>query len=104
VILFPQLVMALFSRVANRWSSAAGAIVGLTLRLGGGEPLFGIPAFIPYPLTSESGCDFPFRTVSMLCGLVTIWIVSLATQGRCPPESIVSNERDLPEPRIQSSA
>lgn len=88
VILFPQLVMVLFCSRANRVGAVSGALVGLCLRLGGGEPLIGLPAFIPYPWQSSSGSDFPFRTFAMLTGLVTIWIVSNATQRRDPPRSL----------------
>jgi high affinity choline transporter 7 len=49
VLLFPQLVFALFDSKANRIGSMAAFVVSLLLRLGGGEPLLGIPHFIPYP-------------------------------------------------------
>ena len=49
VLLFPQLVSALFDSKANLAGSIAAFSVSLVLRIGGGEPLFGIPALIPYP-------------------------------------------------------
>jgi high affinity choline transporter 7 len=49
VLLFPQLVFALFDSKANRIGSVAAFVVSLLLRLGGGEPLLGIPHFVPYP-------------------------------------------------------
>src|SRR5207247_11237543 len=49
VLLFPQLVYALFDRKANRIGSIAAFAVSLVLRIGGGEPLLGLPHFIPYP-------------------------------------------------------
>ena len=80
VVLFPQLVMVLYFSRANCIGALSGAVVGLVLRLGGGEPLLGIPAWIPYPLAAPDGATyFPFRTVSMLSGLATIWLVSRAT-------------------------
>ena len=48
VLLFPQLLWALFDPQANRTGSIAAFSVSLVLRLGGGIPLFGLPAFIPY--------------------------------------------------------
>ncbi|MBN1346766.1 MAG: sodium:solute symporter family protein [Phycisphaerae bacterium] len=95
VILFPQLVMALFCKGANRIGSLAGAIVGLVLRLGGGEPALGIPALIPYPMQDpDLGSVFPFRTTAMLAGLLTIWIVSRLTAGLSPPQPLpVADER-----------
>ena len=49
-ILFPQLTMALFFKGANRYGAIAGLIVAFVLRFGGGEPVLGIPQFIPYPM------------------------------------------------------
>jgi high affinity choline transporter 7 len=80
VILFPQLVMVLYFRGANRIGAWSGAIVALVLRLGGGEPILGIPVWLPYPMVTADGTTyFPFRTVAMLCGLMTIWLVSAWT-------------------------
>ena len=88
VILFPQLVMVLFSQRANRTGAVAGATVGLVLRLGGGEPMLGLPALIPYPWQGPAGSEFPFRTFAMLAGLSTIWLVSRATCRRDPPRRL----------------
>ena len=49
VLLFPQLVFALFDRRANRIGSIAAFSLSLVLRLGGGEPLFGIAPDDPVP-------------------------------------------------------
>jgi high affinity choline transporter 7 len=77
VVLFPQLVMVLWSSRANHRGAAAGMVVALLLRLGGGEPLLGIPAFLPYPMPAEDGSTlFPFRTFAMVASLVTIHVVS----------------------------
>src|SRR5882757_845892 len=56
VLLFPQLLAALFDKQANRTGSMAAFAVSLFLRIGGGEPLLGLPAFLHYPET------LPFRT------------------------------------------
>lgn len=89
VILFPQLVLALFYSRTNTIGSVCGIIVGLILRVGGGESSLGIPALIPYPLTNSEGVsDFPFRTLAMLASLVTIFLVSNLTQQRCPPRPL----------------
>jgi high affinity choline transporter 7 len=64
--------------------------VSLALRLGGGEPLFGIPPIIPYPeiLTSnpsvwyEAGTGallFPYKTLAALTGLILLPLVSRMT-------------------------
>ena len=73
VLLFPQLLAALFDTNANRTGSIAAFTVSLFLRVGGGEPLLGLPAFIPYPET------VPFRTVAAAAGLVLLPLVSRAT-------------------------
>ncbi|AEL28537.1 sodium:solute symporter family protein [Cyclobacterium marinum] len=78
VVLFPQLVMALYFKKANKRGAIAGIIVGIFLRFGGGEPIFSIPPFIPYPMEDPiDGIQFPFRTFSMICSLISILIVSL---------------------------
>jgi high affinity choline transporter 7 len=78
VILFPQLVLALYFKKANRRGAIAGIIVGLFLRFGGGEPIFGISPFLPYPMEDPiAGIQFPFRTFAMVSSLLSIIVVSL---------------------------
>jgi len=70
VLLFPQLIAALFDAKANLPGSIVAFTVSLVLRVGGGEPLFGIPALIPYP-------DWvPFKTVAAAAGVVLLPVVS----------------------------
>ena len=77
--------------------------MSLALRLGGGEPLFGLPPLIPYPELAanllpidaagwydESGALlFPFKTLAAATGLVLLPLVSRLTcrvesrRGRC---------------------
>lgn len=79
VVLFPQLTMALFFKKSNWIGAVSGFAVSLFLRVGGGEETFGWDGFLPYP-----DMNFPLRTVSMLMGFVTIYLVSLATQNWYP--------------------
>jgi high affinity choline transporter 7 len=99
VLLFPQLVVALYDRKANVFGSIAACAVSLVLRLGGGvsletdDGLIGVGAFIPYAemfagLLPGSPGDwynaigatmFPVRTVAMLVGLVIMPVVSRLT-------------------------
>lgn len=82
VLLFPQLVAALFDPRANRIGSMAAFAVSLVLRLGGGEPLFGIPALIAYP-------DWvPFKTLAAGAGLVLLPVVSRLTHRWAPPRPL----------------
>ncbi len=91
VVLFPQLVAALFSKSANKAGSIAGLAVSFFLRFGGGDPLLGLPRFIPYPWWDpEAGTLFPFKTVAMLGGLVTILLVSRLTGRLCPPRPLAA--------------
>jgi high affinity choline transporter 7 len=77
VLLFPQLVCALFDPRANLTGSVTAFCVSLALRIGGGEPLFGFAPLIPYPP------DFPFKTVAAAAGLVLLPVVSrLAARSR----------------------
>ncbi len=83
VILFPQLVLALFYKKSNYVGALTGVFVGLLLRLGGGEEVFGLPSFIPYPMDHpEFGIQFPFRTFAMVMSLLTIVVVSYLTRNR----------------------
>lgn len=84
-ILFPQLTCALYFKSANWYGALSGFIVALVLRVGGGEPLLGLPPFIPYPLIEDGTVYFPFRTFAMLAGLITIIVVSYLTKHKCPP-------------------
>jgi len=78
-LLFPALVTALFDKRANAWGAAAGFAVALILRFGGGEPALGLPPILPYPMIEDGVVLFPFRTFSMICGLITILVVSRLT-------------------------
>ena len=78
VLLFPQLVAALFDSKANLIGSMAAFSVSLILRVGGGEPLFGIPALIPYPEW------LPFKTLAASAGLILLPAISRLTQDYLP--------------------
>jgi high affinity choline transporter 7 len=78
-ILFPQLTTALFDKKANAYGAAAGLFVSFFLRIGGGEQVLGLPHFLPYPMIEDGVVLFPFRTLAMVAGLLTIIIVSRLT-------------------------
>jgi high affinity choline transporter 7 len=84
-VLFPVLVVALFDKKANRYGVLAGMGVAFFLRIGGGEPAFGLPHFLPYPMFEDGIVLFPFRTLAMVSGLLTILLISRLTQKQCPP-------------------
>jgi solute carrier family 5 (high affinity choline transporter), member 7 len=102
VLLFPQLVFALFDRKVNRVGSVAGFALALVLRLGGGEPLFGIAPSLPYPDwfaavlpgTPGSWYDaagamlFPYKTFAALVGAITVPVVSRLTARWDPPRPL----------------
>jgi high affinity choline transporter 7 len=91
VLLFPQLLSALFDTRANRTGSIAAFAVSFVLRVGGGEPLLGLPALIPYPET------IPFRTVAAVAGLIVLPLVSRLTARWDAPQplrNVVTDERD----------
>ncbi len=92
VLLFPQLVFALFDPKVNRIGSITAFCVSLVLRLGGGEPLFNLPSFIPYPellavlLPGEpktwydgTAMLFPFKTLAAVVGIILLPLVSRLT-------------------------
>ena len=81
IVLFPQLVMVLFFKKSNSFGAISGFLLGLFLRLGGGEPSLGIPVFISYPfLDQEVGTLFPFRLTAMLSSLTSIYLVSVFSE------------------------
>lgn len=87
VLLFPQLVAALFDPRANRTGSMAAFALSAVLRFGAGEPLLELPAALPYPP------GFPFRAVAALVGLVVLPLVSRLTARRDPPRPILAAAR-----------
>jgi high affinity choline transporter 7 len=90
VLLFPQLIFALFDTRANRTGSIVAFVVSFVLRVGGGEPLLGVPALIAYPAA------LPFRTVAAAAGLVLLPLVSRATTRWDPPQplrNVIDTER-----------
>jgi high affinity choline transporter 7 len=104
VLLFPQLVFALFDPKANRIGSVTAFCVSLLLRLGGGEPMFNLPHFIPYPeLFSSNPASwydaqtgallFPFKTLAAAAGCVLLPAISRLTAKFDPPRSLQITER-----------
>ena len=82
VLLFPQLLSALYDPKANRTGSMAAFAVSFVLRVGGGEPLLGLPALFPYPE------GMPFRTIAAVTGLLLLPVVSRLTACRDPPQPL----------------
>jgi len=94
VLLFPQLIFALYDPKTNRTGSIVGFVVSFILRVGGGEPLLGVPALMSYPP------ELPFRTVAAVAGLLLIPIVSRATNQWDPPQPLrnVVNAEEARQP------
>lgn len=89
-----QLLMVVhFKNFCNTYGSLAAYIVAFLVRLSGGEPIIGLPAFIEYPGfdAEENKQLFPFRTMAMVMSLVTLILVSWYTKwvfetGRLAPK------------------
>jgi high affinity choline transporter 7 len=102
VLLFPQLVAALFDAKANVAGSMVAFTVSLVLRLGGGEPLFGVAPVIPYPeiaswllpidaarwYTEDGFLLFPYKSLAAVTGLVLLPVVSRATPSWSAPRAL----------------
>lgn len=109
VLLFPQLVMALFDRKANLVGSVAAFSVSLVLRLGAGEPLFGWAPWIPYPelfapvlpgdatdwYDAQTGAImFPFKSLATVAGLIVLPVVSRLSSRVCAPQALVPESEE----------
>lgn len=108
VLLFPQLLMALFDPRANRIGSITAFVVSLILRFGGGEPVFGLSAFIPFPemfaswlpgspaewYDKDGSVLLPVRTLSAAAGVVLLPVVSRLTAHWDPPQALRKIEAD----------
>jgi solute carrier family 5 (high affinity choline transporter), member 7 len=91
VLLFPQLVAALFDPKANLAGSCTAFFVSLAIRLGGGEPLFGIPPLLDYP------DFFPFRISAAAAGMILLPLVSRMTLAWSTPRPL---RNDAEEPTV----
>jgi high affinity choline transporter 7 len=103
VLLFPQLLFALFDPKVNRIGSITAFCMSLILRLGGGEPLFNLPSFIPYPeiFTNDpakwydgGAMLFPFKTLAAGVGIVLLATVSRLTLRWDAPKSLRNTLND----------
>ena len=95
VLLVPQLTYALFDPKANLAGSVVAFATSLLLRLGGGEPLFGIPALIPYPEW------VPFRIVAAVVGMILLPLGSRLTASWSHPRALenAATLQNLPRSR-----
>ncbi len=82
VLLFPQLLCALFDPKANRIGSITAFSLSAFLRIGAGEPLLGLPALLAYPDM------LPFRTIAAVTGLVALPLVSRVTARWDEPRAL----------------
>ncbi|XP_061430988.1 high affinity choline transporter 1-like [Lethenteron reissneri] len=75
VIVFPQFCLVLFFQASNSYGLVVGFVLGLFVRLTGGEALLGLPALFHYPgYYEEGGLDyqmFPMKTLSMMVSLLS---------------------------------
>ncbi|HEY6392777.1 MAG TPA: sodium:solute symporter family protein [Bryobacteraceae bacterium] len=109
VLLFPQLVFAIFDSKSNRIGSMTAFFLSLVLRLGGGEPLLGLKPFIHYPElfagvlpgrpqdwydASTGAMLFPFKTLAAAVGFVVLPIVSRLTTHWKPAQRLANLAQD----------
>nr|XP_054758847.1 high-affinity choline transporter 1-like [Lytechinus pictus] len=79
-LLFPQFVCVIHVKKSNTYGSAVAFVLGLFLRLSGGEPSLGLPPLIQYPYYDKDlGQLFPFRTLAAIVAFVSLVICSYAT-------------------------
>jgi len=58
--------------------------VSAAIRAGAGEPLLGLPMLLPLPVDAAGAVRIPIKSIAMLAGLASMWLVSRATQAACP--------------------
>jgi high affinity choline transporter 7 len=112
VLLFPQLVYALFDSRANRTGSIVAFAVALALRLGGGMSIetndgsIGFPALLRLPewfpglfpgpasdwYDTAGAATYPIRTLAAGVGMILLPVVSRMTGSWDPPMPL----RDMP--------
>lgn len=105
VLLFPQLVYAIFDPKSNRIGSMTAFFLSLALRMGGGEPLLGLKPLIHYPEIfaaflpghpqdwydpATGALLFPFKTLAAGVGFVTLPVVSRLTAHWKPARMLVN--------------
>lgn len=80
-MLFPQLVGAVHVPFVNTYGSIVAYVIGLILRITGGESLIGLPAVIKYPFYDYKSDhqNFPFRTMAMIISFLLLLSVSYLT-------------------------
>ena len=88
-LLFPPLVCALFDKKANLCGAIAGFMVAFILRFGGGDATLGLPILIDYPMIEDGVVLFPFRTLAMVSGLLSILVVSRLTGKWDAPKALI---------------
>lgn len=88
-LLFPPLFCALFDQKANVYGAIAGFVVSFVLRFGGGDATLGLPILIDYPMIEDGVVLFPFRTLAMVSGLCSIFIISRLTQHLAPAKKLI---------------
>ncbi|XP_063424298.1 high-affinity choline transporter 1-like [Mytilus trossulus] len=81
VMLFPQLTCVIYFSDMNTYGSLAGYIMGLFVRLAGGEKTLSIPTLIKFPWYDETENSqlFPFKTFSTLTTFFFIFLGSYCT-------------------------
>ena len=91
VLLFPQLLFALFDPKVNRTGSIVAFVVSFIVRVGGGEPLLSVSPLFAYPDT------MPFRIVAAGAGMILLPLVSRATARWDPPQPLRNVAASEPE-------
>ncbi|ETE66155.1 High affinity choline transporter 1, partial [Ophiophagus hannah] len=95
IIIFPQLLCVLFIKGTNTYGAIVGYLLGLLLRITGGEPYLSLQPLIFYPGWYHDGNGyvqrFPFKTLAMLTSFFTNIAVSylakyLFESGTLPPK------------------
>jgi high affinity choline transporter 7 len=61
--------------------------------------MLGLPMLLPLPVDASGAITIPIKSIAMVAGLVSMWVVSRATQSACPPIPL-EPEPDVIEPTL----
>lgn len=108
-IVLPQFITVVHMPSTNRFGAFAGYVVGLFLRISGGEIIFNFPALMKYPwYNDDKGQLFPYKSFAFIMSLLAIiafswlarFLLSLRYSGE-ELERVLGNDFKIDEDSVE---